>query len=672
LEFLLQTGKARHKSRHETFQYAIDGAAPLRHPMHLMSTPPCLALLACLLAPAGAVDFVKDIKPLLATHCTECHADRKAKGGVDLALFADEAAVHRDVPTWRKVADQLTSREMPTDKAKHPMPEAARSLMLGWIDRTLKAAVAEAAKAKDPGPAPIRRLTRTQYRNTIRDLLGVEIDAAELVNLPSDSERGFDTYAGTLTIPPLLFEKYHAAATQVVAALPAPGQDSTQAQKAAWALVFVADPGKTPASEKAAARTILTRFARRAYRRPPAPDELARLFKLYDAVAGSRPFVDAVKLALTGALVSPNFLLRVEADRGTRGAKDGYPLTSHELAVRLSYLLWSTMPDQELSELADKGTLTQPAVLTAQVQRMLADQRARALSDGFFATWLQINHLDRARPTEQQFPAFTPNLRQAMYDEAMHFVDGLRLADGNLLDLLKSDYTFVNEDLAKHYGLSGVSGSHLRKVALKPGDNRGGVLGMGAMLAMTSHTFRTSPTLRGKWVLEVILGTPPPPPPADVAPIDEAAGHGKTAKSFREQLEQHVTDPTCAGCHRKMDPLGFAMDSYDAVGAWRTGTAERPLDTSGSLPSGEKLTGIADLREVLWKERPRFVRNLVQQFLLYALGRDPITADEALIDDLVARLAADNHRFSTLITGVVTSTPFTLRKNAEVADAKRK
>ena len=373
-----------------------------------------LVLLTALGMSASAADFAKDIRPLLATHCTECHADKKAKGGVDLAMFSDESAVRRDVPTWRKVADQLTSREMPTEKAKHPLPDAARSLMLAWIDQTVKSAVADAAKVKDPGPAPIRRLTRTQYRNTIRDLLGVEIDAAELVNLPSDSERGYDTYAGTLTIPPLLFEKYHGAATQVLASLRAPDKDSTQAQKAAWAVVFSADPGKTPASEKAAARTILTRFARRAYRRPPAPDELARLFKLYDAVAGSRPFIDAVKLALTGALVSPNFLLRVEAERGTRGAKDGHPLTSHELATRLSYLVWSTMPDQELSDLADKGTLTQPAVLHAQVKRLLADPRARALSEGFFATWLQINHLDRARPTEQQFPAFTQQLRQAM------------------------------------------------------------------------------------------------------------------------------------------------------------------------------------------------------------------------------------------------------------------
>ena len=621
----------------------------------------------------GAADFAKDIKPLLTAHCTECHTDKKAKGGVDLAMFADESAVRRDLPTWRKVAEQLTSREMPTDKAKAPLKDSDRAVLISWLDTTLKSALADAAKVKDPGPAPLRRLTRTQYRNTIRDLLGVELDAAELVNLPSDSERGYDTYAGTLTLSALLFEKYHNAATQVVAALRAPGADATPAQKKAWSTVFCADPGATPATQKIAARTILTAFARRSYRRPAAPDELARLFKLFDTVAGSRPFDDAIRLGLTATLVSPNFLLRVEADRGTRGAKEGYPLTGHELATRLSYLLWSTMPDDELAQLADKGTLTQPAVLTAQIKRLLADSRARALSDGFFATWLQINHLDRARPTEQQFPAFTPKLRQAMYDETMRFVDELRTSDGNLLDLLKSDYAFVNEDLAKHYGLTAVSGAELRKVTLTPEQHRGGVLGMGSVLAMTSHTFRTSPTLRGKWVMEVLLGTPPPPPPADVKKIEEnGASAGPAAKSFREQLEQHVSDPTCASCHKKMDPLGFALDGYDAVGAWRSGTKERPLDTSGTLPNGTKVTGVDDLRAVLWKERAKFSRTLVEQFLLYALGRDLITADEAVIAEVVGKLDADNHRFSTLITGVVTSTPFSMRKNAEVADAKRK
>ncbi len=622
-----------------------------------------------------AADFAKDIRPLLVDHCVECHSDLKAKGGVDLALFTDEAAVRRDLGTWRKVAEQLASRDMPTDKAKRPLADRDRATLSQWLGQTLAAAVAEAGRSKDPGTAPLRRLTRTQYRNSVRDLLGVELDAAELVNLPSDSERGYDTHAGALTLPPVLFEKYHSAATQAVAALRAPDASATAEQRRGWEMVFCADPGSTPASQKAAARTIIARFARRAYRRPAAPDELARLHKLFDTVAGTRPFVDAIRLVLTASLVSPNFLLRVEIDRGPRQAKEAYPLTAHELATRLSYLLWSTMPDDTLAGLADQGTLTQPTVLAAQIRRLLADPRARALSEGFFATWLQINHLERARPTEQQFPAFTPKLRQAMYDETMRFVDELRLHDGSLLDLLSSDYTFVNEDLARHYGISGISGisgPELRKVTLKPEHHRGGVLGMGSILAMTSHTFRTSPTLRGKWVMEVLLGTPPPPPPADVKPIEETGAGGKAATSFRGQLEQHVSDPSCASCHKKMDPLGFALDGYDAVGAWRTGSADRPLDTSGTLPNGTRVTGVDDLRTVLIAERPRFTRTLVEQFLTYALGRDLITADEAVVSDLMAKLAADQHRFSTLISGVVLSMPFSMRKNAEVADAKRK
>ena len=226
----------------------------------------------------------------------------------------------------------------------------------------------------------------------------------------------------------------------------------------------------------------------------------------------------------------------------------------------------------------------------------------------------------------------------------------------------------MNEDLARHYGLSGVSGKALQRVTLKPGDHRGGLLGMGSVLAMTSHTFRTSPTLRGKWVLEVLLGTPPPPPPANVnQQIDEAKGKIAGAKpaTFRDQLAAHVTDAACAACHRKMDPLGFALDNYDAIGGWREATAERPLDTSGKLPSGERLAGAADLKKVLWTKRDRFERNLVEQFLIYALGRDLVPADDKPIQDVLDRLAKDDHRFSDLVLGVVTSFPFQNRRNTD-------
>jgi hypothetical protein len=324
--------------------------------------------------------------------------------------------------------------------------------------------------------------------------------------------------------------------------------------------------------------------------------------------------------------------------------------------------LWSTIPDDELAALADKGTLTQPAVLEAQVKRLLADPRASALTDGFFATWLQIDHLDRARPMLSNFPTFTESLRKAMYDESITFINDLRINNGSLLDLLKSNHLYVNEELARHYGITGVTGPEFRKVAVPAGMQRGGVLGMASILTMTSHTYRTSPTLRGKWVLEVLLGTPPPPPPPDVEAINEdAAGSGTAAKSFRQQLEQHVTETACAGCHRKMDPLGFALDNYDAIGGWRESTSARPLDTNGTLPSGQQITGTQDLRAVLWENRRQMLQTLVSQFLVYATGRDLITADELVMQEVLTRLDGDGHRFSSLIMGVVTSTPFLLR-----------
>ena len=602
---------------------------------------------------AMAVDFKSTIQPLLKNHCFECHGEKKTKAGVDLKDFNDEAAVKRDLSTWRKVDEQLAKNEMPPEDFKPHLSDADRATLREWLNATVKDAIADAVKVKDPGIVPIRRLTRLQYRNSVRDLLGLPIDVAELVSLPSDNERGYDTYAGTLNIPPLLFEKYHAAAKQALSAL--------TPDSAGWKIVFIADPGKTLITQKAAARTIIARFARRAYRRPVAPEESARLYKLFDTLAASRSFEDSVRTTLSAVLVSPNFLFRIEQDRGGARGKEAYPISSFDLATRLSYLLWSTTPDDELSLLADKGTLTQPAILEAQVIRLLADNRASALSEGFFASWLQIDHLDRARPMQSNFPTFTETLRKAMYDETITFINELRKNNGSLLNLLQSDSVYLNEELASHYGISGVTGPELRKVTVPPGVNRGGILGMGSVLTMTSHTYRTSPTLRGKWVLEVLLGTPPPPPPADVEPISEDATPGTAAKSFRDQLEKHVTDAACASCHRKMDPLGFSLDNYDAIGAWRESTAARPLDTNGTLPTGEKITGASDLRTILWKNRNQVMRTLISQFLLYATGRDLITADEVVVQDVLTRLDADGHRFSSLIIGIVTSTPFLLR-----------
>src|SRR5262249_19383536 len=280
--------------------------------------------------------------------------------------------------------------------------------------------------------------------------------------------------------------------------------------------------------------------------------------------------------------------------------------------------------------------LSDSAGLRAQVKRMLADRRAGSLTHRFGMQWLRVNRLDRARPSTEFFPAFTGQMRNAMREEVVAFLDHLRTADRSVLDLLDADYTFVNAALAKHYGIAGIVGDKIQKVTLHPEHHRGGLLGMGAVLALTSHTFRTSPTQRGKYVLEVILGTPPPPPPANAGMLKEDnPARKKQPLTFKEQLAQHATQPSCAGCHRKIDPLGFALDNYDAVGAWRESSKDRPLDVSGVLPTGEKVNGVADLKKVLLNRKDEFARNFVEKMLVYALGRELEPSDECTVREVL-------------------------------------
>jgi len=623
-----------------------------------------LALLGHALVGAEEPSFSVQLKPLLESMCFSCHDARKHKAGIDLSVYHDETAVHKDVATWKKVANQIDSRDMPPEDANVQPTEEQRQLLVSWIRTTEARALI--GLPKDPGISPPRRLNRDEYAHTINDLLGVGTDIAEVIGLPDDAQRGYATYSGTLTMPALVLEKYFAADDLALTRLVEPGPGTKPEIRIAWDALFSVQPPSSASARHDAARTILQGFARRAYRRPVQPDELARLLRLFDTASQSREFVPAIKLVLKAMLVSPNFLYRIEQDRAASGSSDAYQIDNHELAVRLSYLLWSTTPDQELSDLADHGKLSDAKILEAQVRRLLADRRSHAFATGFFASWLQIDHLEKARPSQMYFPALTPQLRTAMYDETMMFIDQLREQDGRLLDLLDCDYAFVNEDLARLYGLSGVTGEALHRVTLPPDSHRGGLLGMGSVLTMTSHTFRTSPTLRGKWILEVLLGSPPPPPPANVnQQIDAPGASGPAAVTFRDQLSAHVKDPTCASCHRKMDPLGFALDNFDGIGGWRESTKERPLDTSAKLPGGETFSGAAELKKVLWSRRARFVRTLVEQSLIYSLGRDLVPADEISIQGIIDRLDAGGNRFSDLVLGLVTSYPFLNRRNNE-------
>jgi hypothetical protein len=374
----------------------------------------------------------------------------------------------------------------------------------------------------------------------------------------------------------------------------------------------------------------------------------------------------AFRLMFKAVLLSPNFLFRIEEDRAAPGTTQAYRVSDMELASRLSYFIWASLPDPELIAVATQGKLSDPATLEVQVRRMLADPKARALSEEFAAQWLRLKTLDEARPTQEFFPTFNDALKDAMRQETTLFFDTLRTENRPITTLLDADYTFVNECLAENYGIPGIKGPQMRRVTLQPEEHRGGLLGMGAILSMTSHTFRTSPTQRGKYVLEVILGTPPPPPPNNVAQIEDAANKADI-KTFRELLAQHATNPTCAGCHSRIDPLGFGLDNYDAIGRWRVSTKEQPLDTTGVLPSGETFDGPGGLKKVLASKRDRFVDNLCEQMLTYAIGRQLQAYDRPVVREISAAVAKDNYKFATLITSVVKSFPFQYRKNAVTA-----
>lgn len=655
----------------------------MRNPIAVLTMRIGCALALCLsamprlaVAQPVTIEFAKDIEPLLASHCSQCHGEKKQKGGINFTLITDAKSAMKQRKMLRLAIEQIELGDMPPAEEKQ-LAKADRENLLAWMKKTATLDCNDPAM-RDPGPAPIRRLNRAQYDLTIRDLVGISFSSGEAVGLPDDQPvTGYSTYANSLTLPGEQMEKYFAAADRVLQILFA-SQDGakpkdkkeadTKAQaKAAYAAIFVAMPGAEVKPVDAAKR-IIERFATRAFRRPVNAEETARLLRVFEASQKrGEPFEQGVKVMLKAVLVSPQFLLRIEEQTtsAAAGKEPGVRVSDHELAVRLSYFLWSSMPDEELFTLASQGKLKDENVLAQQVARMLADAKAKSLTDHFASQWLQLSKLENARPSTEFFPTFNRKLRDAMREETVMFLETLRIEDRPVLDLLDANYTFLNGDLAKHYGIAGVEGPQMRKVALRPEHRRGGLLGMGSVLAMTSHTSRTSPTLRGKWVLDVIYGTPPPPPPPDVGEIKEDR-KAKEPRSFRELLGQHANRTECAACHKKMDPLGFALDSFDAVGSYRETHGGKPLDTSGKLPTGESFNGPAELKKIILGQKDQFVRNLAEQMLSYALGRELEYFDECVVNEMVKSMAAKEYRFSSLVEGIVRSYPFQYRRaNAE-------
>ncbi|MCE9561639.1 MAG: DUF1592 domain-containing protein [Planctomycetes bacterium] len=421
-------------------------------------------------------------------------------------------------------------------------------------------------------------------------------------------------------------------------------------------LLLIARPSATVTAQVAAEK-VLTNFARRAYRRPVKPDEIARLMKLFDlATKQGERFDMAIRLPMKAVLVSPHFLYRIEDD--PKSPNDVRTLNDHEFATRLSYFLWSSMPDATLFQLADKGELRKPAVLEAQVKRMLKDPKAKSLSENFAGQWLELRKLKTLTPDKGYYPTWDDGLKNAMAREAEMYFEYIVQNDRSILEFLDSDYTFANDRLAKHYGLANVTGGDFRKVTLSDG-RRGGVVTMGSTLTVTSNPTRTSPVKRGKWILENVLGTPPPPPAPDVPELPPTP---QLKGTLRQQMEQHRSNPACATCHTKMDPLGFGLENFDGIGSWRTQDNKQAIDPSGVLPGGEKFAGPAELRKVLIGKADMFRHCFAEKLITFGLGRGLEYYDKCVLDDIAAASKANKDSFSSLVLAIVKSDPFQKRK----------
>lgn len=584
-------------------------------------------------------------KGLLTTYCGACHTGDSAVAGFNLEQASDEASLLARPQRWSSAARRIRDMEMPPRGQAAPTPDE-RDALADWIDGTLRTGLC--AVGLDPGPQPLRRLNRNEYAATIRDLLSVHFNAGAA--LPNDGAggEGFDNAAETLFLSPLHAEKYLEAARQSL--------DYGLADPRSRA-DFLIEPSDERTAE-AAAQATLDEFLPRAFRRPVSDAEVRRYLDLYDQAArDDAPYDEAISFALQGVLMSPQFLFRVEQPNAS---PEPQPVSDYELATRISYFLWGSMPDQELFDMAANGGLRDPDYLHNKVLCMLDDERSYEFAERFVEQWLGTRELGRdIQPDQNLFPVYDDaELQAAMRSEPVLFFQDVIAGERSLLELIDSKFTFLTNKLQRHYGfqLKGL-GQNPKRVEVPEDSGRGGVLSMAAILAVSSYPHRTSPVLRGKWVLENLLGTPPPPPPPNVPELEEDHG-AVAAKSLRERLEQHRQNAVCASCHDRIDPLGFGLENYDVLGRWRTSDKGMAIDARGALPNGTRFNGPKQLKTVLLERKDLFIRNLVSKMLGYALGRGLTLTDQCTVDSIVAKLKASDYSAHTLLLEIVNSVPF--------------
>jgi mono/diheme cytochrome c family protein len=596
----------------------------------------------------------------LAAHCGDCHGESDGEGDFSLAPLDSPPSLVDASDQWRRVRSRLADGSMPPEDAE-PLPLDERKQLVAWLDAATRDAFLQ--QDEQPGPPLLRRLTAREYSNTIRDLLSVHYDAGRAWPQDVAGGEGFTNAAETLTISPIHGEKFLSAAIEALR--------YAESDSAARAALLVRRPG-ADASELDAARANLTALADRAFRRPVKVAEVAPYLKLFkDARADGLSFDDATFYAMRGVLTSPNFLFLSESSLGRPGAIA--PLTGPELASRLSYFLWASMPDRALREAADAGRLSGGEELRNQTLRLLGD--VDHLSDmltEFVGQWLGTADLGRAKQVAPKRAPWIQDHHVASLRDQPTYVFGAVLRENrSLLELIDSDWTYLNDLLLQVYQLDRGKieakefNQNLQKMTLPEEYRRHcGLIGAGGPMVLASYPQRTSPVLRGVWVLDKMLGVKLPPPPPNVPKLSETAA-ASAAATLRQRFEQHRADPACASCHDRIDPIGFALENFDELGAWRTRDAGGEIDAVARLRGGIEIDGVAGLKRYLLENKTQFVRHLTEKMLGYALARSLRPTDRATVERIVARLEASDYRAQELVLGIVESTPFRMKRREE-------
>ncbi len=578
--------------------------------------------------------FKDHVEPFVKQYCVECHGDRP-KAGLNLRVAVRKPGDPAFARKWMEAIANVNAHDMPPEDADQPKDDERKRFLDALAQIKYLA-------ARDPGPFVIRRLTKVEYGNTLHDFLGVD---ASLANELPDEVPG-EGYLNSLS--PMQTEQYLGIANAALRQMP----DDVQKRLFGGGEVHVRD--------------VARKIARTAYRRPPTQNELDVLVSVFDfGTANKLDRSAALKLMLKAVLVSPQFLFITPSKDAPTGEKI-MPLDDYQLASRLSYLLWATMPDAELSKLADEGRLRDPDMLEAQTMRLLADNRSRALFDGFGAQWLGLDKLATQPFDEKKFPQMTPEMRRAMVDEARLLFDSIVRENRSVVSFVSADYTFLNRTLATIYGLEKtITGSDLQKVSLTDA-NRGGILGMPGVLAATSFATRTSAVNRGVWVLEQVLGQHVPPAPPNVPALEKQDQKKVANLTLRQRTELHRTNAVCANCHKILDPIGFGLENFDAIGRWRDkDESGGPIDAVGELPGGKRFSSPKELKAIIASRQEDLARNLTEKLLAYALCRQLDGYDHIIVDQMMKTISNDGYKMQTLISEIVISYPFLNRRVVE-------